>query len=113
MAVGNDRDQDPFTNITIPRFYEDKNIFLTGGTGFIGKVLVEKLLRACPGIKNIYFLVRPKKGLSYHERIEKIFKLPVCDVLYTKEYIQLQALQLIAAICDCTHTGPHTHKMCD
>ena len=27
------------------RFYKDKVVFITGGTGFIGKVLLEKLLR--------------------------------------------------------------------
>jgi hypothetical protein len=26
-------------------FYRDKVVFITGGTGFIGKVLLEKLLR--------------------------------------------------------------------
>ena len=68
---------DPFTNITIPRYFEGKSVFLTGGTGFIGKVLVEKLLRGCPGLKNIYFLIRPKKGLSCEERLEKMFQVPV------------------------------------
>ena len=28
----------------VERFYEDKVVFITGGTGFIGKVLLEKLL---------------------------------------------------------------------
>ena len=26
-------------------FYRDKTVFITGGTGFIGKIIIEKLLR--------------------------------------------------------------------
>ena len=72
---------DSLTNISIPQYYEGKSVFLTGGTGFIGKILVEKLLRGCPGIKRIYFLVRPKKGLSCTERLQKMFTLPVSILL--------------------------------
>ena len=61
----------------IAQFYDGRSIFLTGGTGFIGKVIVEKLLRSCPNIKAIYFLVRPKKGKTCEERMDSIFSLPV------------------------------------
>jgi len=68
---------DSFSSTGIRGFYQGKSVFITGGTGFIGKVIVEKLLRACPDIKNIYFLVRPKKGKTCQERMDKIFSLPV------------------------------------
>ena len=29
----------------IETFYRDKTVFITGGTGFIGKIIIEKLLR--------------------------------------------------------------------
>ena len=29
----------------IKDFYKDKVVFLTGGTGFIGKLMIEKMLR--------------------------------------------------------------------
>lgn len=29
----------------IQKFYDNKTVFITGGTGFIGKIMIEKLLR--------------------------------------------------------------------
>lgn len=61
----------------IQQFYNGQNIFITGGTGFMGKLLIEKLLRECPGIGSIYLLVRSKKGKDVHQRTEDIFDDPV------------------------------------
>ncbi|XP_050678163.1 putative fatty acyl-CoA reductase CG5065 isoform X2 [Leptidea sinapis] len=59
-------------DVSVSEFYTDKTVFITGGSGFIGKVLVEKLLRCCP-VRKIFLLMRPKKGGSlkarYHELI--------------------------------------------
>ncbi|XP_034828298.1 fatty acyl-CoA reductase wat-like [Maniola hyperantus] len=46
----------------VQMFYKDQCVFLTGGTGFLGKVLIEKLLRSCGDIDTLFVLVRPKKG---------------------------------------------------
>lgn len=43
----------------------------------MGKVLIDKLLRTCPGIENIYLLIRKKKGKDIHSRIEELFDDPV------------------------------------
>lgn len=67
--------------LSIPEFYNGKSIFLTGGSGFIGKILVEKLLRSCPGIENIYMLCRSKKGKNVNERLGDITSSPVFDVM--------------------------------
>lgn len=50
-----------------------KTIFITGGSGFLGKVLIEKLLRKSPDIEKIYLLLRPKKGTPPKQRVETIF----------------------------------------
>ena len=58
----------------ISEYYVGRSIFITGGTGFMGKVLLEKLLRSCPGINQIYVLIRPKKGLSPQERLDAMLE---------------------------------------
>jgi fatty acyl-CoA reductase len=59
------------------QFFEGKNIFVTGATEFLGKVLLEKVLRSCPAVGNIFVLVRPKKGKEPSERVKNIISLPV------------------------------------
>ena len=56
----------------ISKFYENKSIFVTGATGFVGKVLIEKLFRSCYNLNKIYVLVRSKKGKQPSERLEEI-----------------------------------------
>ncbi|PSN29801.1 putative fatty acyl-CoA reductase [Blattella germanica] len=60
----------------IQEYYNGKSIFITGVTGFCGKMLLEKLLRSCPGIGNIYVLIRPKKGRDIQKRLQSIFQEP-------------------------------------
>lgn len=64
---------------SVSEFYNGKTIFITGGTGFMGKVLLEKLLRACPGVFKIYLLIRPKKGQHVQERLQQLLCSPVSN----------------------------------
>ncbi|KAJ8915207.1 hypothetical protein NQ315_015430 [Exocentrus adspersus] len=61
---------------TVRDFYKDKNVLLTGGTGFLGKIITEKLLRCCQ-VGGIYLIVRAKKGLGPEERLKGLFEEPV------------------------------------
>ncbi|XP_034947439.1 fatty acyl-CoA reductase 1-like [Chelonus insularis] len=58
--------------LSIPAFFAGRSIFITGSTGFMGKILVEKLLRSCPDIREIFLLLRPKKGMSIDDRLRKM-----------------------------------------
>ncbi|TMW43683.1 hypothetical protein DOY81_011237, partial [Sarcophaga bullata] len=55
----------------IVEFFENREIFITGGSGVVGKALIEKLLRSC-NVKKIYVLLRAKKNVPIEERLEKI-----------------------------------------
>ncbi|XP_063219802.1 putative fatty acyl-CoA reductase CG5065 [Bacillus rossius redtenbacheri] len=54
-------------------------VLVTGATGFMGKVLLEKMLRSCPGVTTVYLLVRDKKGVSASQRVLDLFTCPIFD----------------------------------
>ena len=70
----------------IAQYFAGESIFITGGTGFMGKVLVDKVLRTCPDVEKIYLLIRPKKQTTVEERWEKMTKVPV---IIQKKYIYI------------------------
>jgi fatty acyl-CoA reductase len=51
--------------------YKDKKILLTGGTGFLGTALVEKILRSLPDLGRLYLVIRSSRGKSAAERFER------------------------------------------
>ncbi|KAK6633634.1 hypothetical protein RUM44_004241 [Polyplax serrata] len=60
-------------NSPIKDFYKNKNIFITGSTGFLGIALLEKILRSCD-VGTVYLLMRPKRGKDVNERLEELKK---------------------------------------
>ncbi|RZF39187.1 hypothetical protein LSTR_LSTR014673 [Laodelphax striatellus] len=66
---------------SIEDFYSGGSVLITGATGFVGKALVEKLLRSCHGIENIFLLIRPKRGLDPDSRFRELMKNPVFNRL--------------------------------
>lgn len=62
---------------SIADFYAHKGVFVTGGTGFLGCVLIEALLSSSPAIGPIYVLVRGIRGESPEFRIKKLLSKQV------------------------------------
>ncbi|CAI5709560.1 unnamed protein product [Peronospora effusa] len=50
--------------------YTGQSLFITGGTGFLAKTLIEKLLRCTPDIAKIFVLIRSRKGVAPAERLQ-------------------------------------------
>ncbi|KAF9408183.1 hypothetical protein HW555_012040 [Spodoptera exigua] len=91
-------------NLTeVQKFYNGKNILITGATGFLGKILVEKLLRCCPGVENLYLLVRQKRGKDIYTRMEEIFDDPVFSRL--KEEVPKFRHKVVVVPADCEAAG--------
>ncbi|KAG0487991.1 hypothetical protein HPP92_006802 [Vanilla planifolia] len=70
---------------TIVEFLRDKTIFITGSTGFLGKIFMEKVLRIQPNVKKLHLLIRAKDAEDAERRmlIEVIGK-ELFDVLREK-----------------------------
>ncbi|XP_050598489.1 fatty acyl-CoA reductase 1-like isoform X2 [Bombus affinis] len=69
---------------TLEEFYAGSGILLTGATGFVGKGLLEKLLRMCPRITNIFILIRAKTNETIEQRIKKLIDDPMYDDIKAK-----------------------------
>ncbi|KAG6454612.1 fatty acyl-CoA reductase wat [Manduca sexta] len=87
----------------IQRFYHGKNVLITGATGFLGKILVEKLLRCCPGVENLYLLIRQKKGKDIYTRMEEIFDDPIFGQL--KKEVPKFRHKIVVVPADCESAG--------
>lgn len=86
---------------SVSDFYSGKTIFITGATGYVGKVLLEKLLCACPDIKKVYILVRAKRGVHPQERVAKLLNDPIFTKYQRVSLMNLAKIEAIAGdICE-------------
>ncbi|KAL6661997.1 hypothetical protein ACP70R_001381 [Stipagrostis hirtigluma subsp. patula] len=60
---------DAMDAVRIIAYFKGKSILITGSTGFLGKILVEKILRVQPDVKKIYLLVRG--GIDARRRVQE------------------------------------------
>lgn len=86
----------PVNMSQIAQFYAGKSILVTGATGFIGKVLIEKLLYSCPDVNKIYLLIRPAKGKTTQERLndminEKPFNIRLKDDFIKRKLVAVDS----------------------
>jgi fatty acyl-CoA reductase len=72
----------------IAETFRNGTFLVTGSTGFLGKVLIEKILRTC-SVKNLAIIVRSKKGISSKERVEDAYKQAVSIYLKNNLAIKL------------------------
>ena len=69
----------------VREFFSDKCILITGVTGFVGKVILEKLLSTVPRIGKLFILIRGKKGTTVEERLHKeILMSPLFEPLFKR-----------------------------
>ena len=60
---------------SIPEWFRNRDVLVTGGTGFMGKLLLAKLLLSCPDIGKIYVLIRDKKGVPSKSRLTTLLQV--------------------------------------
>ncbi|KAI8524305.1 hypothetical protein RHMOL_Rhmol13G0140300 [Rhododendron molle] len=83
---------------SIIRFFEDKTLLVTGGTGFLAKIMVEKILRIQPNVKKLFLLIRAKDAAAgsatqrFHDEIIKV--IPVSGDVTCEDLISLEESDL-------------------
>ena len=70
--------------LNVKGFYRGKRILITGCTGFMAKVMMEKLISSIPDVGKFYLLIRPKKNMTPMDRVKTIFDMELFDVLRKK-----------------------------
>ncbi|KYB26274.1 Putative fatty acyl-CoA reductase CG5065-like Protein [Tribolium castaneum] len=80
--------------------FKNQTIFLTGGSGFVGKVFLAKLLTVCPEVNTIYLLVRPKRNKTPSERLRDIFSFSCFEPLKSKWPNFQEKIKLIIGDCE-------------
>lgn len=70
-------------HFSVRDFFADKSILLTGCTGFVAKVLLEKILRETPRVGKIYLLVRSRPKVTLEQRMmAEIFSSELFEPLF-------------------------------
>ncbi|XP_050455047.1 fatty acyl-CoA reductase wat-like [Cataglyphis hispanica] len=89
----------------IAQFFSDRRVLVTGGLSFLGKLLIEKLLRSCPNVAIIYVLVRRKSGKGPQARVQQLVELPFYERLKKEQPDFLQKLRVIESDLNMTNLG--------
>ncbi|XP_062698847.1 fatty acyl-CoA reductase 2-like [Aedes albopictus] len=77
--------------------YKDATILITGGTGFLGKILLEKVLR-CLDVKKVFLLIRRKDDMSAQERLVKLLQDTVFEKVRTIYPSEVQLFGKLEAV---------------
>lgn len=101
---------------TVGEFYANKSVFITGGTGFLGTVLIEAILSTSPDVGKIYVLVRDKYGSNANTRISRMMKKAVSFLINKKKlflklnhisYSNFSDLCFAFSRCNCKSCARH------
>ena len=80
-------------SLSVDSSLKGKQVFITGVTGFLGKAIVEKILREVPSVGKVHILVRGSARQSAYERcMEGVFQSSIFDVLRSTHGNQFQQL---------------------
>ncbi|OEL26707.1 Fatty acyl-CoA reductase 2 [Dichanthelium oligosanthes] len=103
-GAGSTSPPDHAGGIGIAEFLGAKNFLVTGGTGFLAKVLIEKILRTNPDVGKIYVLIKAKDSEAALRRLQnevvdtELFKC--LQEIHGKDYVSFIARKLVPVVGD-------------
>ncbi|KAK9153359.1 hypothetical protein Sjap_000841 [Stephania japonica] len=100
--------------IGIVRSLSGKVLFITGATGFLAKVLVEKILRTVPDVGKIYLLIRAENTEAAIDRLnneiinKKLFKcLHQKHGRFYQAFMLSKLIPVAGSVCESNDLGIH------
>jgi hypothetical protein len=82
--------EDSLFSIT-DHFNEGCNVLITGASGYIGSLILEKLLRSTR-VGHVYLLLRPRRGVDPADRVAKLLQGPLFHLLDASEAARVSAV---------------------
>ncbi|GER34196.1 fatty acyl-CoA reductase 2 [Striga asiatica] len=99
-------EEEESSGLGIVKFFQGKNIFLTGATGLLGKVLLEKILRSTP-VGKVYLLIKAKDDEDALQRLTKeIINSNLFECLRKKhgplyeDFVREKMIPVVGNICE-------------
>ena len=81
-AAGCANEASPSSNSSIRDFLRNRTLVLTGSTGFLAKVFLEKLLWEQPDVRKVFLVITPRAGKTADARLrEQVIDTPLFDRL--------------------------------
>jgi NAD(P)-dependent dehydrogenase (short-subunit alcohol dehydrogenase family) len=78
--------------VSIHAHFDDGcNVLLTGASGYIGSLVLEKLLRSTR-VGHVYLLLRPRRGVDPADRVAKLLRGPLFHLLDASEAARVSAV---------------------
>lgn len=95
---------DPVTGgmrLSIKEAFDGATVFITGGSGYVGGMVIESLLRTTR-VQRVYVLLRPKRGQDVAQRAAQLLKAPLFHLVRAKPEL---AAKVVAVAGDISVPG--------
>ncbi|XP_050358319.1 fatty acyl-CoA reductase wat-like [Nymphalis io] len=79
---------------SVQKFYDNAVVFVTGGSGFVGKHMIEKIFRSS-NVRKVYMLLRVKKGKAVQERLKAVLDDPLFEELLKEQPNFVNKLEIV------------------
>ena len=70
---------------SIRDFFAGRTVLITGSTGFLGKAVLEKVLRSLPEVKRIYLLIRSRqRGAEQRDAQQRLDREVLASTIFDR-----------------------------